>query len=222
MRAVNRSGRASVPPGVEMVAADLSDAAQAREACAGATVVYNCINVAYHQWEALFPPLLERTIAATAAAGARMVFADNLYLYGPVSEPMTESLPPAATTRKRRVRAQMAARLRAAHERGELPVVVGRVADFYGPKVTNSAGGADVMRAVLAGKKAMWVGSLDAPHTMTFIDDFARGLLRLGSAEATLGQVWHIPAAEPLTGASFSPSPLRWRASSRRSAATGV
>ena len=44
VRAINRSGRTAAPPGVEAVAADATDAAQMRRACAGAAVVYNCVN----------------------------------------------------------------------------------------------------------------------------------------------------------------------------------
>jgi uncharacterized protein YbjT (DUF2867 family) len=40
VRAVNRSGRASVPDGVEVLAADATDPGSMREACRGATVVF--------------------------------------------------------------------------------------------------------------------------------------------------------------------------------------
>ena len=39
-----RSTAVAAPPGVEAVAADATDAAQMRQACAGAAVVYNCVN----------------------------------------------------------------------------------------------------------------------------------------------------------------------------------
>jgi uncharacterized protein YbjT (DUF2867 family) len=44
VRAINRSGRMPVPRGVVVVGADATDAARMREACAGAAVVYNCVN----------------------------------------------------------------------------------------------------------------------------------------------------------------------------------
>ena len=56
---------------------------------------------------------------------------------------------------------------------------------------------------VLSGGKAMWAGSLDQPHSLTFIDDFARVLVTLGEREEALGQVWHAPPAEALTGRQF-------------------
>ena len=42
VRVVTRSGRASAPEGVEVVAADVTDPAAAGRSCQGAAVVYHC------------------------------------------------------------------------------------------------------------------------------------------------------------------------------------
>ena len=42
VRLVSRSGRAEAPSGAELIAADVSDPAQARRAFEGADVVYQC------------------------------------------------------------------------------------------------------------------------------------------------------------------------------------
>jgi nucleoside-diphosphate-sugar epimerase len=81
--------------------------------------------------------------------------------------------------------------------------VIGRGSDYFGPCVTNSVADDRLFPAILAGKKAMWVGNLDQPHTMTYVNDFARVLLTLGSRPEALGLVLHAPAAEPLTGRQF-------------------
>ncbi|MFM2304362.1 MAG: hypothetical protein RLZZ135_1772 [Cyanobacteriota bacterium] len=41
------------------------------------------------------------------------------------------------------------------------------------------------------------------PHTYTFIEDFAKGLVTLGEREEALGEIWHIPSAETLTTRQF-------------------
>jgi nucleoside-diphosphate-sugar epimerase len=82
-------------------------------------------------------------------------------------------------------------------------VVIGRASDFYGPGVLKSLAGEESFRAVIAGNKAMWAGRLDVPHTMTFIADFARGLIALAERDAALGQVWHFGDAGALTGREF-------------------
>lgn len=50
-----------------------------------------------------------------------------------------------------------------------------------------------------AGKRAQVLGNPGVPHTVTFIDDFARALVVLGSREEALGEVWHVPSAETVT-----------------------
>src|ERR671910_764852 len=68
------------------------------------------------------PPLTDAIAEGAVAAGAKLVLADNLYLYGPHAGPLTENLPGAATGPKGRVRAEMAERLLAAHREGRLRV----------------------------------------------------------------------------------------------------
>ena len=93
VRAAVRGGRADLPEGVEVVGADLNVEADTRRACEGAAVVYHCANPPYARWADLHPPLMDAVIEGAAAAGARLVFGDNLYAYGPVDGPLTEELP---------------------------------------------------------------------------------------------------------------------------------
>ena len=203
VRAVNRSGKADLPANVEMLRGDALDADSIRAACAGASVVYNCVNVPYPEWAAKFPSMMRNITEAACAANAKLIFADNLYMYGPVAGMMTEDLPYNAMGHKGKLRAQMANELMEQHRAGKVRVAIGRASDYYGPGATNAIAGKDLFTAVIAGKKAMWAGSLDQPHTMTYIQDFARGLVVLGERDEALGQVWHIPGAEPITGREF-------------------
>jgi nucleoside-diphosphate-sugar epimerase len=47
VRAVSRSGRADLPEDVEVVTADVAEAAEVGRACDGAAVVYHCANPPY-------------------------------------------------------------------------------------------------------------------------------------------------------------------------------
>jgi hypothetical protein len=136
---VTRSGRTVVPDGVEVMAADAADHMAARRACQGAAVVYHCAATPYATWPQTLPPLMDGIIAGAAAAGARLVYGDNLYCYGPVSGPITEGLPYRATGPNGRVRAQLAEALLAAHERGTVRAIIGRASDFFWPHVRVSA-----------------------------------------------------------------------------------
>lgn len=204
VRAITREGTAPFAiENVEWLAADARDAGQVREACRGAAAIYHAVNVPYPAWPDVLPPVMEAAIAAAEASGARLVYVDNLYLYGPVAARMDESLPAAATTKKGRLRAALAARVLAAHREGRLRATIGRCSDFYGPGVANSAAGAELFRAIRNGRATRWFGSLDQPHSLSFIADAAAGFATLGDDERSLGEVWHLPVAEPLTGRLF-------------------
>jgi nucleoside-diphosphate-sugar epimerase len=203
VRAVSRRQVAELPEGVEHLAADVASAEGAKTACDGAAVVYHCVQPPYTGWAAEFPSLTDAIVVGAAAADAKLVLADNLYLYGPPAGPLTEDLPAAATGRKGRVRAAMAERLLAAHRDGRLRVAIGRSSDYYGPNGLNSVVGERVFRAALDGRTVRWLGRLDRPRTLSYLEDMARALVVLGERGEADGQAWHLPAADPLTGRQF-------------------
>ena len=123
VRLVNRSGTAPVPDDVEVVGGDASDPAFTTAAARGARVVYQTLNPPYHQWAELFPALQAGVLAAAEASGARLVSMENVYMYGrPDGQPLTETRPYAAHTKKGQLRARMARELLAAHQAGHVQV----------------------------------------------------------------------------------------------------
>lgn len=195
VRTVSRTGE-PVVPGATAVAADLTDPAQATAAVAGARVVYHCANVAYAQQVEVMPRIQRAVLAGAAAAGARLVVLDTLYPYGPTGGAvMTEQTPWRAVSRKGRMRADLDAAYLAAHRDGLLPVVMGRSADFFGPRVFNSSLGGAVFPAALAGGTVLALGDIDLPHSYSYLPDVAAGLARLGADPAADGRVWHLPTA---------------------------
>ena len=192
---VNRKGQAPAPRGAEVVTADALNPVQAREAVKGARVVYQCAQPAYTRWPEDFPPLQHAILNAAAEAGAKLVLADNLYMYGEVNSFIHEGLPYAAKTRKGKVRAAMAKEALEAHRQGKLRVAVGRASDFYGPFVKVSALGERVFEPLLKGKSASLVGDIDQPHSYTYIGDFGEALAVLGERDEADGEAWHVPNA---------------------------
>jgi nucleoside-diphosphate-sugar epimerase len=200
VRLVNRSSQAVAPESVEVVTGNAADPASTRQVCRDATVVYSCVNAPYTEWITLFPPMQAAIIQGAAAAHAKLVVAENLYMYGPVSGPIIETLPFHATTRKGRVRAQMAQDLMKAHQSGIVRATSGRASDFYGPGAGEQGIFGDrIIPPLLAGKSVSVLGKLDMPHTYTYVSDFGKGLVLLGAHEEALGQSWHIPNAPTLT-----------------------
>lgn len=199
VRAVSRHRPAELAADVDWRSADLTDTEAAIDAAKGATVVYQCVNAPYTQWPQLFPPLQHAVVAAAERADALLVTLENVYGYGPVGAPMTESLPLAATTSKGRTRAAMTAELLAADQAGRIRIAIGRAADFFGPGVTESTLGSRVFGNAVAGKRADFIGNPDLPHTYSYVPDIAAGLVTLGTDERAAGQVWHLPGPETVT-----------------------
>ena len=195
-RLVSRGGLSDGSAGTEIVVADVSDAADARRAFDGASVVYQCASPRYSQWPTLMPALMRGVIEGASAVGARLVYGDNLYAYGRVSGTLTEDLPYKPVSPNTRTRAEVAEAVMKANADGRVRATIGRGSDFFGPHAVNSSVGVRVFGRLLRGKPAQVLGNPDVPHTVTFLDDFARALITLGSRDESLGEVWHVPSAE--------------------------
>ena len=205
VRMINRSSRVRFEKDLqtEVGGIDAADPGRAREVCEGAAVVYHCVGLAYPRWME-FPSIAAGIVEGAASAGAKLVYADNLYAYGAVDRPMTEDLPLNAATKKGRIRAGIARSLMSAHNAGKVRVAIGRGSDFFGPFATDAAMmGSRVFGRALAGKSAQAIGDPDRLHTYTFIDDFGKALVTLGEREEALGMAWHVPSAPATTTRSF-------------------
>ncbi|MEI7555492.1 NAD-dependent epimerase/dehydratase family protein [Candidatus Chlorohelix sp.] len=203
VRMVNRSGKATAPNGVAVVAGDVTNLDNAKMLCREASVIYLCAQPAYHRWQEEFEPYMTCAIEAASASSAKLIFGDNLYMYGEVSGELNENLPYKAQTKKGKVRARIATMLLEAHRAGKVRAAIGRASDFFGPEVRDSALGTRIFYPALAGKSAGAAGNLDALHTYTYIKDFGAGLATLGLRDEALGQTWHVPNAETLTTRQF-------------------
>ncbi|RJL34278.1 NAD-dependent epimerase/dehydratase family protein [Bailinhaonella thermotolerans] len=193
---VTRSGTG--PEGTRRVALDAASADGLTRAAEGADALYNCANPPYHRWPQEWPPLAAAALRAAEKTGAVLVNAGNLYAYGPVDGPMTESLPLAATETKGRVRARIWAEALAAHEAGRARVTEARSSDYFGPGATDpSLLNARFMPPLLAGRPIRVTGDPDAPHTWTYLPDAARAMITLATDPRAWGRAWHVPSPPP-------------------------
>src|SRR5215213_6056868 len=217
VRLINRSGRARVPDDVEVIGGDARDPAFTTAVAQGASVVYQTLNPAYHEWTAQFPALQAGVLAAAEATGARLVSMENVYLYGrPAGRPLTEDRAHDAHTRKGQLRGRMSRELLAAHHAGRVEVAIGRASDYFGPRGgTQSNLGDRVFPAALVGKTATVLGDPDQPHTYTFVPDIGEGLAVLGEHPDATGQVWHLPN-DPETRTTRELVDITYRLAGRR------
>ncbi|GCE22938.1 NAD-dependent epimerase/dehydratase family protein [Dictyobacter kobayashii] len=200
VRLVNRSGHGQVPAGAELVAGDASQLPLVQDLCHGAAVVYNCTHAPYQHWPEVLPRLQENLIEGAASAGARLVVIDTLYLYGETQgQPMTEATPHLATSRKGRLRAELAWGYLQAHRTGKVQVALARAADFFGPQVLNSFLGQYFFPSALNNQPVATMGDIDLPHSYSYMPDIARGLAILGDHEEAMGREWLLPVVKAPT-----------------------
>jgi nucleoside-diphosphate-sugar epimerase len=205
IRLVSRSPR-KVNPADEVFDADLRDARGTLESVAGSTVAYLTVGLPYRLsvWRTTWPVIMRNVIDACKKHGTRLVFFDNVYVYGRVGGWMTEETPVHPTSRKGEVRAAIAEMLMSEVRGGNLKALIARSADFYGPGAKTSVVNVLVFENLRKSKKAQWLIDDRVKHSFTYTPDAGRATALLGNTEKAFNQVWHLPTdRNALTGRQF-------------------
>ena len=192
-----RSAPKHLPAGATFISCDVTDANSVAAATTGHEIAICTVGFPYSApiWQRAWPAAMNAMLSACEKAGARFVFADNLYMYGPVTAPLTETMPLTSYGQKPRIRAEITRLWQDAHAAGRVKAVAVRASDFYGPDVPNSILSMGISRLV-AGKAALVPFSPDHPHDQAYVPDFARAVVTLCDApDDTCGQAWHVPNA---------------------------
>src|SRR5450755_4055331 len=126
---------ALVSGATETMSADISKLEQTIQAVSGSTVVYLLVGLNYDikVWRELWPRIMNNAIEACKRANAKLIFFDNVYMYGKVTGRMTEETPFNPCSKKGEIRAQIASTLLNEVKTGKLTAMIARSADFYGP-----------------------------------------------------------------------------------------
>ncbi len=197
---VTRSGTSTGLEGVKHLAADASDADELSAIAEGAAALYNCANPGdYTTWSEVWPPLAAAFLAAAERSGAVLAITGNLYPYGPMDGPMTETSPDAATDKKGLLRAKMWADAKALNDAGRIRAVEVRGSDYVGPGVGPNGHLSRQVPTISKGKRAWVIGSTDKPHSFTDVLDMARMLIAAAEDETAHGKIWHAPTNPPRT-----------------------
>lgn len=194
IRLVSRNPR-KVSDSDTLVAADLLDASQATNAVEGSSIVYFTAGLPpdTRRWETQFPTMLQNALDAARAAAASFVYFDNTYMYPQDDRLLTEDTPFAPVGRKGRVRARMASMVLQEMQRGDIPVVIGRAPEFYGPGKTQSITNTLIIDNMKAGRTPRVPVRDDTLRTLIWTPDASRALAALGNTPDAFGQTWHLP-----------------------------
>ena len=81
---VNRKGKVAqeLPDKMQIVAGDATDSTSVYQICMEADTVFHCAMPSYTEWPDQFPPLTKGILEGVSKAGAKLIYGDNLYMYG--------------------------------------------------------------------------------------------------------------------------------------------
>lgn len=197
LRLVSRKPR-KVNDDDTLMAANLLDTGQTMQAVKGSRIVYFTAGLPPDStlWEEQFPVMLKNALQACRAAGASFAYFDNTYMYPQNSQIQTEETRFAPVGRKGRVRAAMASMVLEEMARGDIPVLIARAPEFYGPGKTQSFTNALIIDRLKAGRRPLVPVRDDTRRTLVWTPDASRGLATLGNTPDAYGQTWHLPCCD--------------------------
>lgn len=172
---------------IEWVAGDAMQAGDVLAAARGAHIIVHGVNPpGYRNWRELALPMLESTIAAAKATGARIVFPGTVYNFGPDAFPLLgERSPQNPTTRKGRIRVKMEQRLQTVSGEGVRTLIV-RAGDFFGPRSGNSWFAQGLVKPGKAVRSIVYPGPSNVGHAWAYLPDVAETVVRLLGREGDL------------------------------------
>ena len=178
----------------QVVKMDVFNEQSVSEAIKGSSVVYLILGLPYKDqvWLDGFPRAVRSVINACKKEGAKLVYFDNVYMYGRVDGTMTEDLSSKPDSVKGTARMIAAELVLEAIRSQKLQAMICRSADFYGDYPFF-----DVIKqiavALQKNKKAMLLFRDDKKHSITYIPDAAKAVAFLAQQSDAYQQIWHLP-----------------------------
>jgi nucleoside-diphosphate-sugar epimerase len=193
--------------GTEFVKGDVTSYQDTLESVKGSDEVHLCVGLPYDSkvWAALWPKVIRNAIDACARVNAKLIFFDNVYVYGKAEGKMTESTPYNPCSKKGEIRATVATMLEDQMKRGNIQAIIARAADLYGPYATRaSIPYVLVIERLMNGKTARCLVDANRRHSYTYTIDAAKGVYMLANRSEAFNQVWHLPTFNPgIDGKTF-------------------
>jgi len=186
--------------GTESFKADISSYEETLNSIQNSDVVYLCAGLAYELkvWRELWPKIMQNAIDACKKVNTKLIFFDNVYMYGKVDGKMTETTPYNPCSKKGEIRVKIATMLENEMKQKNINAIIARSADLYGPFATkNSVPFILVIDNLMKGKKAQWLIDVNKTHSFSYTIDSAQALHLLSGRDECYNQVWHMPTCNP-------------------------
>lgn len=175
--------------------ADLLDANQTADAVQGSEIVYMAAGLPYNAkiWKEKWPIVMKNVIEACKKHKAKLVFFDNVYMYGEVNGTMTEETPFNAVSVKGKARAKIATMVLDEIKNKTLTAMICRAPEFYGPRNTLSGTNATIFDNIKSKKRLQVILSDSTLRTIIYTPDAGRATALLGNTPDAYHQTWHLP-----------------------------
>ena len=186
-RSIAKALRQPAARGIDWIEGDAMNAADVADAAAEVDLIVHAANPpGYRDWDKLALPMLENTIAAARAAGARILFPGTIYNFGPDAFPvLREDSPQRPRTRKGAIRVAMERRLQEAAEAG-VPVLIVRAGDFFGPRTGDNWFAQAVVKPGRPLGKIVAPGARGVGHAWAYLPDLAQTMVLLAERQPVL------------------------------------
>lgn len=182
VRAMHRNPTAQMVarPAYEWVKGDAMNADDVLRAAEGVGLIVHGVNPpGYRNWGQLVLPMIDNTIDAARAVGARILMPGTVYNYGPDAYPLlSEDSPQTPVSIKGGIRVELERRLERASEEG-IQVILVRAGDFFGPDAGNNW---FAQGLVMPGKSVRFVinpGRKGVGHAWAYLPDVAETFMQL-------------------------------------------
>lgn len=182
--------------------ADLTNYSETLAAAKGSKVIYLCAGLVYDYiiWQQQWPVIMRNAINVAKETKARLIFFDNVYMYGLVKGEMFETTPYNPCSKKGEVRAKIAEQLMDEAKAGNINASIARAPDFYGAGNANSYFDMMLLSKFAKKESAQWLGNPKTLHSFVLVEDAGKAVALLGRNPSSDNQIWHLPTATSILG----------------------
>jgi nucleoside-diphosphate-sugar epimerase len=181
-RAARKPGQAGADPlaVATWVQGDAMNADDVGRAAEGVQAIVHAVNPpGYRDWGRKVLPLIDNSIAAAKAVGARLVLPGTIYNYGPDAFPdLVETAPQHPVTEKGQIRVELERRMETASREG-MPALIVRFGDFFGPSPGNNWFSQGLVKPGRRLGAITYPGRKGVGHAWAYLPDAAETIARL-------------------------------------------
>lgn len=169
---------------VEFIAGNAESLDDLLAATNGADVVFNGLNLPYHQWgNGAAEALMARVI--TASHGKTMLFPGNIYNYAATDRVITPHTPQRPETYRGEIRVAMESALESAAKADDLRAIILRAGNFFGSPFGGDFFDQLILREAEKGKICL-NPKRDVPNAWAYLPDLASAFVTLAEQRESL------------------------------------